>query len=71
LLSKGLFGFDSMRGGKLEFVATLPGKANDAAPKDQNVPDYQGKAVLKDFRIVDQPFLARLLPPVRSADWPI
>ena len=60
LLSKGLFGFDSMRGGKLEFVATLPGKANDAAPKDQNVPDYQGKAVLKDFRIVDQPFLARL-----------
>jgi hypothetical protein len=59
LLSKGLFGFNSMRGGKLEFAATLPGKANDTA-KDQNAPDYQGKAVLKDFRVVDQPFLARL-----------
>jgi hypothetical protein len=49
-----------MRGGKLEFVATLPGKATDPSPADQNVPDYQGKAVLKDFRILNQPFLARL-----------
>jgi hypothetical protein len=60
LLSKGLFGFNGMRGGKLDFVATLPGKASDTAPRDQNVPDYQGKAVLKDFRVLDQPFLARL-----------
>ena len=59
LLSKGLFGFNSMRGGKLEFVGTLPGKATDA-PKDQNAPDFQGKAVLMDFRIIDQPFLARV-----------
>ena len=59
LLSKGLFGFDSMRGGKLDFQATLPGRVGDAA-KDQNVSDYQGKAVLKDFRVLDQPFLARL-----------
>lgn len=60
LLSKGLFGFNSMRDGKLNFVATLPGKANDTAPKDQSAPDYQGKAVLKDFRIIDQPFLTRV-----------
>jgi hypothetical protein len=59
LLSKGLFGFNSMRGGKLEFVATFPGRTNDTA-KAQNVPDYQGKAVLKDFRVLNQPFLARL-----------
>ena len=30
------------------------------APQDRNAPDFQGKAVLKDFRVVDQPFLARL-----------
>ena len=59
-VTKGLFGFNSMRGGKLEFTATLPGKATDAAPKDPNAPDFQGKMVLRDFRIVDQPFLARL-----------
>ena len=59
LLNKGLFGFNSMRGGKLELTAILPGKANDTS-KDQNAPDYQGKAVLKDFRVVDQPFLARV-----------
>jgi hypothetical protein len=59
LLSKGLFGFNSIRGGKLEFVATFPGRTIDAA-KDQSMPDYQGKAVLKDFRVLDQPFLARL-----------
>jgi hypothetical protein len=40
-------------------VATFPGRKIDAA-KDQSVPDYQGKAVLKDFRVLDQPFLARL-----------
>lgn len=60
LLSKGLFGFNGMRGGKLELVATLPGKASDTAPKDPSAPDFQGNAVLKDFRILDQPFLARL-----------
>jgi len=59
LLSKGLFGFNSMRSGKLEFVAMLPGKAN-AAAKDQNAVDFQGKAVLTDFRVLDQPFLARV-----------
>jgi hypothetical protein len=48
-----------LRGGKLEFVGTLPGKANDTA-KDQNAPDFQGKAVLTEFRILDQPFLTRV-----------
>ncbi len=59
-LTKGLFGFNSMRGGKFELTAVLPGKAGDPPSKDPNAPDFQGKMMLKDFRIVDQPFLARL-----------
>lgn len=60
LASKGLFGFNSMRGGKLEFVANLPGKAGNTAAKDPNAPDFQGRLVLKDFRVLNQPFLARV-----------
>ena len=59
-LSKGLFGFNSMRGGKLDFAAILPGKAGDPPPKDPNAPDFQGRMILKDFRIVDQPFLEKI-----------
>ncbi len=58
LLTRGLFGFNSMRGGKLDFTATLFGKAGQTPGPD--TPDFQGKAVLKDFRVVDQPFLARV-----------
>jgi hypothetical protein len=57
-LVKGLFGFESLRGGKLDFTAMLPGKAGEDG-KDRAV-DFQGKAVITDFRVVDQPFLARL-----------
>ena len=57
-LVKGLFGFESMRGGKFDLAATLPGKAADDGKG--NAVDIQGKAVLKDFRVIDQPFLARL-----------
>ena len=59
LLAKGLFGFSSLRGGKVDLAATLPGKAGDP-PKDAATPDYQGKLTLKDFKILNQPFLARL-----------
>ena len=59
LLAKGLFGFASLRGGKLELTATLPGKAGDP-PKDPAAPDYTGKLTLRDFKVLNQPFLARL-----------
>lgn len=52
LLSKGLFGFTSLRGGKLELAAILPGNAEG--------PDYQGKLTMRDFKILNQPFLTRL-----------
>lgn len=58
LLLKGLFGFSSMQGGKLDFSAQFAGKAGQLSASDG--PDFQGKAVLKDFRMLNQPFLARL-----------
>jgi len=57
-LLQGLYGFESLKGGRLEVVATLPGRAGEPASGD--APDYQGKASLKDFRVLNQPFLARL-----------
>lgn len=57
-LAKGLFGFSSLRGGKIELGANFPGSATDAAPREG--PDYQGKLILRDFKIMNQPFLARL-----------
>jgi hypothetical protein len=57
-LLQGLFSFDSIRGGKLEVTATLAGRAD--MPPAGDGPDFQGKASLKDFRVLNQPFLARL-----------
>jgi hypothetical protein len=57
-LAKGLFGFTSMKGGKLNLRATLHGSASAIGPSTAN--DYEGLAELRDFRMLDQPFLARL-----------
>ncbi len=55
-LLKGLFGFESMRGGDLAVNATL-----SPLPKaNAKVLDYSGNIVIKDFKILNQPFLARL-----------
>jgi hypothetical protein len=56
-LLKGLFGFESMRGGDLQVNATLSPveQAKGKAPLD-----YAGAVVIKDFKITNQPFLARL-----------
>jgi len=58
LLSRGLFGFDSLRGGKLDLSVTFPGKATDRQEEDK--PDFRAKLVLRDFKVMNQPFLARL-----------
>ena len=55
---RGLTGFASLRGGKLDLDAILPGRAN--GPKDPNAADFQGTVILRDFKVVNQPFLARL-----------
>ena len=56
-LLKGLFGFESMRGGALNVNATLSpvAQAKGKAPLD-----YAGTVVITDFKITNQPFLARL-----------
>lgn len=56
-LIKGLFGFESMRGGDLVVDATLSplAQAKGKAPLD-----YAGTVVIKDFKVTNQPFLARL-----------
>jgi hypothetical protein len=59
LVVKGLFAFDSMRGGQMQLAATLPGNAADP-PAAGNQPDFQGTLTVRDFMVVNQPFLTRL-----------
>ena len=59
LLIKGLFGSTSIRGGKLDLVATLPGRGTDP-PKDPKVSEFQGKITARDFKVLNQPLLTRL-----------
>ncbi|HEX4117266.1 MAG TPA: AsmA-like C-terminal region-containing protein [Rhizomicrobium sp.] len=59
-LIKGLFAFDSIKGGDLKLVATLPGRATDADPAPGNTPDYQGTLDIDNFQVLNQPLLARL-----------
>ncbi len=60
LLLQGLFDFDSIKGGKLDVQAMFSGRADQPAPAGPETPDFQGKASLKEFRVLNQPFLARL-----------
>ncbi len=58
LLLQGLFGFTSMKGGKLDIAANFSSRAEQSAPAD--APDFQGKASLREFRVLNQPLLTRL-----------
>jgi hypothetical protein len=59
LLARGLFAFESMRGGDLAATITLPGQAGDAV--NPNAPaDFSGVLVVKNFQLVNQPTIARL-----------
>ncbi|HSZ10819.1 MAG TPA: AsmA-like C-terminal domain-containing protein, partial [Rhizomicrobium sp.] len=57
---KGLFGFTSIKGGKLGVTADFPRPANAAPDPSSATPDFQGEASLKDFRVLHQPFLLRV-----------
>ena len=59
LLLRGLFAFDSMRGGKLVLDASLPGRSSDP-PVPAGQPDYAGKLDITDFVMLNQSFLSRL-----------
>jgi hypothetical protein len=56
-LLNGLFGFSSMQGGVLDIRATLS-PVNEVKAKAPL--DYSGTITVKDFKIVNQPFLSRL-----------
>jgi hypothetical protein len=59
LLARGLFAFESMRGGNLDTVIDLPGQAWE--PANPNAPaDFTGTLVVKDFQMVNQPTISRL-----------
>ena len=58
-LIHGLFNFQSIKGGKLHLVASLPGRASDPEV-GAGVADYQGTLDIDDFQVVNQPLLARL-----------
>jgi Protein of unknown function/AsmA-like C-terminal region len=59
LLARGLFAFQSMRGGELAATINLPGQASD--PPNPNAPaDFTGTLTAKNFEIVNQPLIARL-----------
>ncbi len=56
LLIQGMFGFKSIKEGQFELNVTLP----PAGTRDPGAPDYTGTLSMRDFRIVDQPFVARM-----------
>lgn len=60
LLMRGLFGFPSMRGGKMSLTAALSPAPTKQELADKRAPDYRGALTITDFTIVDQPFLTRL-----------
>jgi hypothetical protein len=59
MLIRGMFAFESLRGGKLTLLANLPGKAGDPEVTGA-APDYTGKLDIDKFTMVNQPFLSRL-----------
>ncbi len=59
MLIRGMFAFDSLRGGKMTLLANLPGKAGDPEMTGPT-PDYTGKLDIDNFTMVNQPFLSRL-----------
>lgn len=59
-LVRGLFAFESLRGGALSASLTLPGRADDASNPASRAPDFTGILTVKNFTMVNQPLLARL-----------
>jgi len=60
LLARGVFGFESMRGGQLSATINLPGQATDVANPSSTAPDFGGVMTIKDFQLLNQPLISRL-----------
>jgi AsmA-like C-terminal region len=59
MLIRGMFAFESLRGGKMTLAASLPGRVSDPDVTGA-VPDFTGKLDIDNFTMVNQPFLSRL-----------
>jgi Protein of unknown function/AsmA-like C-terminal region len=60
LLARGLFGFESIRGGQLSATINLPGQATDPPNPSNSAPDFTGLLVVKNFQLVNQPLISRM-----------
>jgi len=60
LLARGVFAFESMRGGELSATVNLPGQAGDVAAPSATAPDFSGLLTIKNFQMVNQSLLSRL-----------
>jgi hypothetical protein len=60
LLARGVFAFESMRGGQLSATITLPGQASDPANPGSTAPDFSGVLTVKDFQMLNQPLISRM-----------
>jgi len=65
LLARGVFAFESMRGGELTAIVNLPGQAGDPASSSNTgpsstAPDFTGVLTIKKFQLINQPLISRL-----------
>jgi hypothetical protein len=60
MLARGMFAFESMRGGELAATINLPGQAGDTSNAASTAPDFTGVLVVKNFQLTNQPLISRL-----------
>jgi hypothetical protein len=60
LLARGVFAFESIRGGQLSAIVNLPGQATDAANPASQAPDFSGLMTIRDFQLLNQPLISRM-----------
>jgi hypothetical protein len=60
LLARGVFAFESMRGGQLSAAVNLPGQATDPPNPNSTAPDFTGLMTVKSFQLLNQPLISRL-----------
>jgi hypothetical protein len=60
LLARGVFAFESMRGGELTATVNLPGQASDPPNPSSTAPDFTGVMTIKKFQLTNQPLISRL-----------
>jgi hypothetical protein len=60
LLARGVFAFESIRGGQLSAIVNLPGQATDVANPASQAPDFSGLMTIRDFQLLNQPLISRM-----------